>query len=454
MMPHQQIACLGLSHRTAPLAVREQLRCSLVDVGELLPALETGHPLPERLDSLADQPLAVCLQDHAAFTAVRELVILSTCNRLELYALLSGEVDDPRALLTAVLATVHQIDLSPFQNHLYHFVGETAVTHLLRVAAGLDSLVLGEPQILGQVTSAYMAAVQARTIGPALDALFRAAIRTGKRTRTETAISSSPASVSSVAIALAQDIVGDLNGRHTLVIGLGEMGRLALKALGHRGVTAVSVANRTWVRAETAVARFNGRAYSLEQLPEALLAADVVISATASPIPVITAGMVQQAMSQRGARPLVLIDLAVPRDIDPAIQTMPNVRLYDVDDLQSSLDDSLAARQAAVPLVETIVAEETAVLDKELQQLAVQPLIADLHQKAEAIRQRELERTLRHLGDVDPQTLEHLQHLTRSLVNKLLHEPTKQLRTQASTETAVTYASAVRELFGLGAPGD
>ncbi|MBK6710640.1 MAG: glutamyl-tRNA reductase [Chloroflexi bacterium] len=454
MMPHQQIVCLGLSHRTAPVDVREQLRCSLLDVGQMLPAFEADHLENDALTRLSDETVAASWQSRAEFTAVRELVILSTCNRLELYALLSGEVDDPRALLTAVLATVHQTDLSPFQNHLYHYVGETAVTHLLRVASGLDSLVLGEPQILGQVTSAYMAAVQARTIGPALDALFRAAMRAGKRTRAETTISSSPSSVSSVAIALAQEAVGDLNGRHTLVIGLGEMGRLALKALGHRGVTQVSVANRTWVRAETAVAPFHGRPYALEQLPDALLIADVVISATASPIPVITVGMVRQAMSQRGARPLVLIDLAVPRDIDPAIQTMPNVRLYDVDDLQSSLDESLAARQAAVPLVEMIVAEETAVLDKELQQLAVQPLIADLHQKAEAIRQRELERTLRHLGDVDPQTLEHLQHLTRSLVNKLLHEPTKQLRTQAGTETAVTYASAVRELFGLGAQGD
>ncbi|MCA9874375.1 MAG: glutamyl-tRNA reductase [Anaerolineales bacterium] len=448
MMPLQPIACLGLSHRTAPVEVRERLRCTLLDVEPLMPAGDgqlSGKAVPTAVTLPSTSP---------SFAAIRGLVILSTCNRLELYVHLAPGVDDARALLEEVLAAVHQTDLRPFAHQFYFYEGETAVSHLLRVAAGLDSLVLGEPQILGQVTGSYMAAVEAQTIGPVLDALFRAAIRTGKRTRSETAISSNPASVSSVAINLAQHIVGDLNGRHTLVIGLGEMGRLALKGLGHRGVMAVSVANRTWVRAETAVARFNGRAYSLEQLPEALLAADVVISATASPIPVITESMLRPVLRARGERPLVLIDLAVPRDVDAAVKNLPGVHLFDVDDLQSSLDESLAAREAAVPLVEGIVQAETAVLDKELQQLAVQPLIADLHQKAETIRQRELERTLRQLGDVDPQMAEHLQRLTRSLVNKLLHEPTRQLRTQVGTETAVTYASTVRELFGLRAPGD
>jgi len=436
-MPVHQIACLGLSHRTAPVEVREQLRCSVLDAGQLL-----GQSLPAKSEWRG--------ADSWRETAViRELVILSTCNRLELYARLSADAADARAHLEALLAAIHQTDLRPFAHQFYFYAGETAVSHLLGVAAGLDSLVLGEPQILGQVTGSYMAAVDAQTIGPVLDALFRAAIRAGKRTRSETTISSQPSSVSSVAITLAQQIVGDLNTRHTLVVGLGEMGRLALKALGHRGVAAVSVANRTLARAETAVAPFTGQAYSLAQLPAALRAADVVISATAAPAPLISETLVRQAMAQRSERPLVLIDLAVPRDVDPAVKNLPGIHLFDVDDLQGGLDESLAARQAAVPLAEAIVLQETAVLDKELQQLAVQPVIADLHQKAETIRQRELQRTLRHLGEVDPQTLEHLQLLTRSLVNKLLHEPTKQLRTQAGTETAVAYASTVRELFGL-----
>ncbi len=432
-----QIVCLGLSHRTAPVEVRERLRCSFMAVSQLLPMLDDG-----------------IASDYGRFSTIREAVILATCNRMELYTVVDVSVPEPRQLLVDCLATIHPADLNAMGDQVYFFEGETAVTHLLNVAAGLDSLVLGEPQILGQVTDAYMAAVKARTIGPLLDTLFQTAIRSGKRVRTETAIGSNPASISSVSIALAKQIVGDLSDKQLLIIGSGEMARLAVKALQARGLTQISVANRSKTRAETLASQGSGQAYSLAELPQALAAADVVISATSAPKPVVTYETLAHIMNLRPERPLVLIDIAVPRDIDPSAREIAGVYLFDVDDLQDTLDESLQARQAEVPQAEAILAQEMSCLKLELRALTVQPLIADLHQKAEAIRQHELERTLRQLGDVDAQTLDQLQHLTRSLVTKLLHEPTKQLRTQAGNGTAVDYASTVRELFGLTANGD
>lgn len=435
-MSVRQIVCLGLSHRTAPVEVRERLRCSLIDVGQLLPMLDEGM-----------------VTDYGRFSAISEAVILSTCNRMEFYTVVDTAVADPRQLMVDLLASIHPADLDAMGDQVYFYAGETAVSHLLKVAAGLDSLVLGEPQILGQVTDAYMAAVKAHTIGPILDALFQTAIRSGKRARTETAIGSNPASISSVAIALAQQVVGSLHDKHVLIIGSGEMAQLAVKAIYVRGVGQMSVANRTLSRAEALASGSGGYAYGLDQLAQALVAADVVISATASPVPVLDWDLVAEAMADRAERPLVLIDIAVPRDIDPAVAEIEGVTLYDVDDLQHTLDESMDARKAEIPQVNEILAGEQACLEMELRTLTVKPLIADLHQKAEAIRQRELERTLRHLGDVDPQTLEQLHQLTRSLVTKLLHEPTKQLRTQASSGTVVDI-NTVRELFGLNVNGD
>lgn len=427
-----QIACLGLSHRTAPVETREQLTCSLTDASRLLPAVG------ESMDEI-----------DGRFAAIQEIAILSTCNRMELYAVVDGAFAAPRNLLGEMLQAIHQIDLDPFAEHIYFYEGEAAIHHLFNVAAGLDSLVLGEPQILGQVNDAYQAAVEAHTLGPRLNAIFQAAIRAGKRARTETAISSNPASISSVAISLAQEVLGDLTARRALVVGLGEMGQLALKSLRHRGVDDVSVANRTVSRAETAVSGGDGVAYSLDQLPAALSQMDVVITATASPQPIISAAMVAGVTAGREERPFVLIDIAVPRDVDPAARNVPGVHLFDVDDLQGTLDSALAARRREVPRVETIIHQEISCLRAELQELAIKPLIVDLRRKAEAIRQRELKRTMRYLDDVDPETMEHIQHLSRSLVNKLLHDPTIRLKAKASNGHAANYAAAVRDLFAL-----
>jgi glutamyl-tRNA reductase len=239
-------------------------------------------------------------------------------------------------------------------------------------------------------------------------------------------------------------VLGDLADRLILVVGVGEMGKLALKALRNRGLTNVSVANRTPRKAETAVAPFIGHAYGLDALAEAIAAADVVITAVRSPHPIIDISKIQPRQ-----RPLVVVDIAVPRNVDTAVSHLPFVHLFDVDDLQSNLDESLTARQAEIPPVEQIIAAETAQLHIQLGELSVKPIIMEMRRKAEEIREAELERTLRYLGEVDAQTLAHIQHFSRSLVNKLLHEPTLRLKEKAGHEQAGEYATAVRELFGL-----
>lgn len=413
------ILCLGLNHQTAPVALRERLGCSLASLAGTL---------------LAGQLPA----------AISELVLLSTCNRIELYAVAHpGEANSAKNLLY-LWAQTQQLDPAEIEDYVYFLTDDTAVNHLLRVASGLDSLVLGESQILGQVTDAYRTAVSQHTIGPVLDALFKTAIRTGKRARAETTISSNPASVSSVAIALARQALGGLTNRAILVVGVGEMGQLALKALQARGLTQVSVANRTKNRAETAVAPFTGRAYSLDELPQAIGAADVVITAVHSPQSIIDITTIGER-----ERPLVIVDIAVPRNVDTAVANLPHVRLYSLDDLRATLDESLAARQAEIPQVEQIIAAERAQLTLHYGELTLKPLILEMRRKAEQIRETELERALRHLGEVDEQTMAHLQRFSHSLVNKLLHEPTIRLKEKAGHQQAGEYATAVRELFGL-----
>lgn len=411
------ILCLGVNHRTAPVEVRERLACSLEEV------LAVGAPFGE-------------------------VVLLSTCNRLELYACSPAGPDGVEEAMTALLCQATGVGEGELAGHLYSRRGWDAATHLLRVATGLDSLVLGEPQILGQVTGAFMQATEAGSLGHCLTKLFRAAIRAGKRARNETAISANPASISSVALSLAQQHAGELRQRRVLVIGAGEMGRLTLKALSHRGAGCVEVVNRTFARAESAAATFGGCAFPLDRLAERLAQADVVIAATGAPQPILSRQVVADAVALRPERPLLLVDLAVPRDIDPAVGELPGVSLYDVDDLRGSLDEALSAREGEVPQVEAIIAEEVSGLQNAYREMSVRPLIKDLRHKAENIRQREMERTLRNLGDIDDATLRHIQKFSQALVNQLLHEPTLYLKEKAvNGETGEV--ELAREMFGL-----
>jgi glutamyl-tRNA reductase len=424
-MDFVHIALLGLSYRTAPIAIREQLSCSIAD-------------LPIHL-----------LANDCRFKTVQEVVVISTCNRIELYAALNREDGNTQTMLTELLSEMTGVETAVYTQNTYFHINQAAAAHLLRVAAGLDSLVLGEPQILGQVTNAYMSATDTKTIGPVLTELFRTAIRTGKRVRTETNISQNPMSTSSMAIAQAQKLLGDLTHHNHLVIGLGEMGRLALKRLRNRGATRISVANRTYERAAKLATQYGFTPFKLDALTDALAAADVVVSATSAVKQVITTDMVQSIMMDRPERPLILIDIAVPRDIDPAVANIPGVHLFDADGLQGDLDKAFADRQREVPKVEQIIDNEVNTLTVQLRTLTIKPVIVNLREKAEFIRQQELDRTLRHLGEVDPQTLKHLQHFSRSLINKLLHEPTVRLKASAGDNDAAGYATAINELFGL-----
>lgn len=417
-MKNPPIFCLGVNHRTAPVEVRERLAC---DLGQLL----------------------------AVSAPAGDLALLSTCNRLELYACSPAEPEGAEEALAALLSQATGVDAQELAGHLYTRRGWDAATHLLRVATGLDSLVLGEPQILGQVTGAFMQTTGAGVLGHCLTILFRAAIRAGKRARRETAISANPASISSVALALAQQHAGDLRQKRVLVIGAGEMGRLTLKALHHRGVTGVEVVNRTFARAESAAAAFAACAFPLDRLAERLALADVVIAATSAPQPILTAKLVAGALAQRPDRPLLLVDLAVPRDVEPTVGDLPGVRLFDVDDLRGSLDNARGAREAEVPRVEAIIAEEVAGLQNAYREMSVRPLIVDLRRKAESIRQREMERTLRNLGQIDDATLGHIQKFSQALVNQILHQPTVYLKEKAVRGETDTELATVREMFGL-----
>jgi glutamyl-tRNA reductase len=383
---------------------------------------------------------------------VEEHAVLSTCYRVELYAYLEDGVEEAREELLGVLAEGHGVARDLLVDHLYVHAGEDVARHLCRVAAGLDSLVLGEAEILGQVGDAFEESRAGRTSGPVLTLLFRTAIGAARRARAETAIGANAATASSMALALAAGALGGLRERRALVVGAGRIGLQTLKAVSGRRIADVAVANRTRERAVETAASFGATVYGLDELERALAWADVVVSATSSETPVVTAAAVQAAMSGREERPLVLVDLAVPADVERDAGDVTGVRLFDVDDLRAGLDDAMSSRLREVPAVEAIIEEEVESFARRFRELEVEPLVGELRRQAEAIRIQELERTLRDLGDVDPETAARIEHLSRALVKKVLHEPTVRLRERAGAGEADDVAAAARELFGLTPP--
>lgn len=420
------IHCLGINHTTASISLRERLAFSEDSLRAALARLGCG----------------------GMENAFNELVILSTCNRTEIYAVFDRpEADD----LELLLSETRRIPVGEFQRHLYHHVDEDAVRHLLRVASGLDSLVLGEPQILGQVTSALELARGAGSSGPLLSRLFQSAIHAGKRARTETHIARNPASVSSLAASLAERSVRNLANAQIVILGAGEMAELAVEALRKRGAVKVLVLNRTLEKAEMLAKRWQAQASTFERMGEALSAADVLIASTGAPHTIINPGIVERVMLERPTRPLVMIDIALPRDIDSSCNEIPNVKVYDMDSLHTRLEHSLAEREAEVPKVEAILNEEQAGFMAYFSSLDMLPLIVEVRQQAEAIRQAELQKTLRRLPDLSEVERARVEALTMALVKKLLDAPTNRLRAQANTPTAPEYAQVARTLFGLSA---
>jgi len=418
------IHCLGINHTTASVSLRERLAFNDENLRATLARLGCGM----------------------IEGSLNELVILSTCNRIELYAVSPSLTSNDLSLL---LSEARGVSTDAFIPHIYHYTDEEAIRHLMRVASGLDSLVLGEPQILGQVTNALEQARGAGSVGPLLSRLFQRAIHAGKRARTETHIARNPASVSSLAASLAEKSVQKISDTQIVILGAGEMAELAVEALRKRGASKVLVLNRTLERAESLAKRWQAESSTFERLEEALFAADVLISSTGAPHTIINSGMVERIMNERISRPLVLIDIAVPRDIDAACNTLPGVTVYDMDSLHTRLEHSLAEREAEVPLVEAILDEEASKFLEFFKSMDMLPLIADLRQQAEAIRQAELNKTLRRLPDLNEAERARIEALTQALVKKLLDTPTNRLRAQANTPTAPEYASVARTLFGL-----
>lgn len=417
-----RLVCLGLSHHTAPVELRE--RVGALGVGaERCPAV----------------------LEHAE---------LLTCYRVELYAQLTSGVEDARDELVDALSTAHGVPRELLLDHLYVHAGEDVARHLCRVAAGLDSLVLGEAEILGQVGDAYDMARAQGTVGLGLELLFRTAIGAGRRARAETGIGTNPATASSMALALAGGVLGDLTGKSVLVVGAGRIGLQTLKAAQGRGLGRIAIANRTHARAVEVAARFDASAHGLDELAAALAAADVAVTATSSEAPVVSTEVVRAAMAQRSERRLVLVDLAVPADVERAAAEIPGVSLFDVDDLRAGLDDAMSSRLREVPKVETIVDEEVGVFARRYRELEVEPLLSELRRRAEAIREREVARALGDLGDLEPEVAERIERLSRTLVTKLLHDPTVRARRRAGAGDADAVADAVRGLFGLPAPSD
>lgn len=417
------IHCLGLNHTTAPVYLRERLAFSEEKIRSALSRLGCG----EGIGQLA------------------ELVILSTCNRIELYAVSPRE--SSRAL-ELFLSETQNVPAGEIRPHLYHFRDMDAARHLMEVAAGLDSLVLGEPQILGQVTRALELARGVGAAGATLNRLLQAAIHTGKRARTETAISRNPASVSSLAATLCERSVGKIDEAQIVILGAGEMAELAVEALRKRGVEKILVLNRSLERAQNLVRRWKAQAATFERLDEALVAADILIASTGAPHIILSAEAVGRAMQIRAQRPLVLMDIAVPRDIDPEAAQLPNVKLYDMDSLHARLEDALAERAAETPRVYEIIHEEAARFLGYLQSMQMLPIIVELRQQAESIRQSELERTLSRLDLTDAERA-RIEAMTQALVKKLLQEPTTRLRAEAASPRAPQYAAIARNLFGL-----
>ena len=418
-----RLFALGLSHRTAPVELRECVDFSRGGAGEALDAL-------------------------AARRVSREMVVLSTCNRAEIYAVAGPDGPDAVARF---FADYHQLPLARLTDHLYVRRGPEAARHLFRVAAGLDSLVVGEPQILGQVKAAYATASDRGFTAAVTNRLFHTAFGVGKRVRSETGLSEGAVSVSYAAIALARKIFGDLTGLNVVILGAGGMAKLTGIHLKAQQVRQITIASRTLAAAEALARDVGGRAMPWADLSGALGSADIVITATGATEPVLTRQAVQDVMRPRRQRPLFVIDIAVPRDVDPGVGDLEQVFLYNIDDLQGIVKENLARRSGELERAEAIIGEEVDRFTAWLHSRDVIPTVVALRERFEAIRQAELTRLEPKLSGLPPEARARLDEITRLLVQKLLMTPTEQLKAARDDSQIAAYADAVNRLFGLGA---
>ncbi|HEX2196334.1 MAG TPA: glutamyl-tRNA reductase [Actinomycetota bacterium] len=419
------IVVVGLNHKTAPVDLLEQL-------------------------SISEERLGKALHQLATYEHVLEGAILSTCNRIEAYAVVSkfhGGAQDLRNFF----AEFCHVAPEDFADDLYTYHDEGALRHLFRVAAGIDSMVVGESEILGQVRRAYQRAADEGMVHRVLGAAFRQALRVGKRARTETSIGHNPVSISSAAVELARRAWPEatLDGRKVAIVGAGKMGRLAARALSASGAGDVTVVNRTEERGRDLAETFGATSRPFDELEDVLRLSDIVICSTTSPQTVIDRTLVEGALRGRDARPLFVVDIAVPRDVDPAVGDLAGVVLRDIDDLRGVVEGNLGARLGEVGRVEALIAEELDRFSQWQRSTEIAPTAAALVEKADALRAAEMERIAPHLETMTPAQREAVDHLSRRMVAKLLHAPLKTARDLAGSKQGQLYLTALRELFEL-----
>ena len=418
------LLALGINHRTAPVDIRERVAFT-----------------PERLPG--------ALTEVVALPQVNEAAILSTCNRTEVYCDLEGVDSEPVIEWFRAFHKLRREDINPY---LYLFPHQAAVRQMLRVASGLDSMILGEPQILGQMKTAYREAIKANTLGPVLGRLFQYTFTVAKRVRTDTAIGASPVSVAFAAVSLAKQIFGDLNEQTALLVGAGETIELAARHLHENGIGRTIVANRTLERAHTLASEFNGYAIALSELTAHLAEADIVLSSTASPLPILTRQEVERVLKVRRHRPIFMVDIAVPRDIEAEVGELEDVYLYTVDDLQEIIQENLQSRQAAAEQAEEIIEVQVSHFMGWLRSLDAVSAIRAYRSRAEITRNEVLNKARRLLAHgKNPE--EALQYLAHTLTNKLIHDPCVQMR-QAAYSGRVEILDAAREVLHLPTPAE
>jgi len=413
------LLAVGINYNTAPLSIRERLA---------FPAEILSNALTELRQT----------------KGINEAAILSTCNRTEFYC--KTETNSQQALINWI-ANNRQLQDSEFIPYLYSHTDSQSIRHMFRVACGLDSMILGEPQILGQMKTAYQHANDAGTLGKDLGKLFQHTFSAAKKVRTDTAIGSSPVSVAFAAVRLAQQIFADLNQQTAILIGAGETIELTARHLHQQGIKQIIIANRTFEKAHALAIQFDGYAIALSELATHLAEADIIVSSTASQLPILGKGLVESAIKKRKHKPIFMVDLAVPRDIEPEVEQLQDVYLYTVDDLQNAINESLDSRRQAAEQAEEIIDTQVEYFLAWQRSQNAQLTIKDFRQQADKTRQELLEKAIANLNNgADPEKT--LQHLAHTLTNKLIHTPSHQIR-QAGVDNREDLVTAAREIFNL-----
>jgi glutamyl-tRNA reductase len=418
------IIVIGLNHKTAPVQIREKL------------AFQSEDTIRKALKQLIQ------------LEGINETVIFSTCNRVEIY--IYSDKADKDSIVNRVknfLSDFHHIEIRDFENYLYIYKNKETVEHLFKVTSSLDSMILGEPQITGQVKDSYEIALSERTTSLILNHLMNRALFTAKRVRNETRIGENPVSVSYAAVGLIKKVFDELSRKTVLLVGAGEMAELALKHLIGIGVNNIYVINRTYDRAKELAKDFNGVALPFDNLKELLTKVDIVICSTGAPNYVITFQMIKEIMPLRKYKPLFFIDISVPRNIDPSINEIDNVYLYNIDDLQDVVDSNLLERKKESDKALKIVKEETEKFMQWLSSLQSVPLIISIRNKAEEVRQQELEKFKARFKELSPEVLNSVDYLTQSIINKIMHSPTVALKNNCDNKEILIFAA--RRLFGI-----